>query len=144
MLLLLLQFLAASALTGLIWFVQIVHYPLFSDLHPDNFCAYEARNMRKTTFVVVPLMITELAISIVIPLIYSGWIKNLGWLGLVLLAMIWLSTRLLQVPSHAKLRFRHDSAEIRRLVCTNWVRTVGWTLRCVLAGAMVWIYAKNG
>jgi hypothetical protein len=38
---------------------------------------------------------------------------------------------MLQVPLHQKLSSGFDAAVHRRLVATNWWRTVGWTLRGV-------------
>ncbi|HEX2205610.1 MAG TPA: hypothetical protein VHG91_20025 [Longimicrobium sp.] len=46
--------------------------------------------------------------------------------------MVWLSTALLQVPMHGRLERGFDAAAHRRLVATNWVRTVAWTARGVL------------
>ncbi len=52
------QYAAALFMTGLIWFVQIVHYPLFArvlrNTAPDAFRAYEASHANRTSFVVFP------------------------------------------------------------------------------------------
>ena len=55
------------------------------------------------------------------------------WLGLLLLAVIWLSTGLVQVPLHRLLGKGRDGAAIRRLVTSNWLRTIAWTSRGALA-----------
>ena len=47
-------------MVGLIWFVQIVHYPLFAKVGEPNFATYEEIHQRLTTLVVLPLMFTEL------------------------------------------------------------------------------------
>ena len=59
--------------------------------------------------------------------------------GAVLVAIIWASTALIQVPCHAKLVEGFDARAHRRLVDTNWIRTIAWTLR----GAIVLIMATN-
>ena len=48
---------AASTLSmvGLIWFVQVVHYPLFARVE-QGFIAYEQIHQQRTTWVVAPLM----------------------------------------------------------------------------------------
>ena len=54
--------------------------------------------------------------------------------ALVMLFVIWISTAVLQVPLHGKLcQVRHER-NIRRLVFTNWVRTIAWTARAMLLG----------
>jgi hypothetical protein len=36
-------------MTGLVWFVQIVHYPLFKDVGQDKFKHYEAQHSNLTS-----------------------------------------------------------------------------------------------
>ena len=61
------------------------------------------------------------------------WRRGAVWAGLALLAVIWLSTALVQVPLHRRLQGGFDAAAHRRLVRTNWLRTAAWTLRAALA-----------
>jgi hypothetical protein len=53
--------------------------------------------------------------------------------GTALVAVVWGSTFLLQVPCHNRLARGRDDAAIRRIVATNWLRTAAWTARAVLA-----------
>jgi hypothetical protein len=53
-------------------------------------------------------------------------------IGLALLAIIWLSTAFVQVPCHNGLSQGFDAIVHRRLVRTNWIRTVAWSLRGLL------------
>ena len=46
-------------MTGLIWFVQIVHYPLMGTVPQGEFRRYALAHQRQTTWVVAPLMLTE-------------------------------------------------------------------------------------
>jgi len=57
----------------------------------------------------------------------------LTWMGVGLLAVIWLSTALVQVPLHQRLGSGFDADVHARLVTSNWIRTVAWTLRGALA-----------
>jgi len=41
------------------------------------------------------------------------------------------------VPQHAALVDGYDAARVHRLVRTNWVRTVGWSLRGIIAAVMI-------
>jgi hypothetical protein len=54
-------------LTGLIWFVQVVHYPLFHKVGVSGFSGYEKAHMRLTSFVVIPLMLGELVSALLLP-----------------------------------------------------------------------------
>jgi hypothetical protein len=55
------------------------------------------------------------------------------WVGLATLAFIWVSTFAIQVPLHAKLARGFDRAVWRWLVATNWLRTIAWTVRGIIA-----------
>lgn len=134
MALLLIHAAATLAMMGLIWFVQIVHYPLFELASESRFQRFAAQYQRRTSYVVVPLMITE-AVTALTLLVASppGLSRAPLWLGLLLLAVIWLSTGLFQIPLHRRLTNGRDVAAIRRLVTSNWLRTVAWTARGGLA-----------
>ena len=129
---------ATAAMTGLIWFVQIVHYPLFEAIGPDRFVAYELAHQRRTSFVVGPPMavegVTALVLLVAAP---SGIGPALPLTGLGLLAVIHASTVFLQIPAHAALARSHDPDSIHRLVRTNWIRTIGWSARSGVAVAML-------
>ena len=56
-----------------------------------------------------------------------------GWL---LLAVIWVSTALVQMPLHRRLGRSFDAPTIDRLVASNWIRTVAWSLRAPIALAL--------
>nr|MEE4268808.1 hypothetical protein [Candidatus Krumholzibacteria bacterium] len=118
------------ALTGLIWMVQVVHYPLFATVGPESFSAYHARHSRQISYVVVPLMFVELGTAVV--WLWVSPSSSLAWLGVGLLVLIWVSTFAWQVPQHRVLAQGFQEVAHGRLVATNWVRTVGWTMRAVL------------
>ncbi|TVQ61807.1 MAG: hypothetical protein EA378_08385 [Phycisphaerales bacterium] len=122
-------------MVGLIWFVQVVHYPLFAGVGSDCFCAYEAWHVRRTTLVVGPLMLGEAAtaLALAVFVVDGGLPGVLVWGGLGLLAACWLSTAFLQVPLHRRLERGWNEDAGRRLVATNWVRTIAWTARGVIA-----------
>ncbi|MFN7979297.1 MAG: hypothetical protein U0P30_14265 [Vicinamibacterales bacterium] len=125
------------AMTGLIWFVQVVHYPLFATVGADAFPAYHAAHTRLTTLVVAPLMVVE-AIAAVWIAVARADDPGIVWSGLALVGVVWLATFGLSVPRHdALMRGGYDVSVIAGLVATNWVRTVAWTLRAGLAAWML-------
>jgi hypothetical protein len=132
--LLLLHAAATLFMTGLIWFVQMVQYPLFARVESADFRRYAIEHQRRTTWVVVPAMLLELGTAIAL-VVEAGTAPSgrLAWIGLALLIVIWLSTVLLQVPLHRRLASGFDRQTIDRLVRGNWVRTIAWTLRSALA-----------
>jgi len=58
--LLLSQWITTGFMTGLIWFIQIVHYPIYSFVGHNDLSDYQAFHVRRTTMVVFPFMVTEL------------------------------------------------------------------------------------
>ena len=121
---------ATLSMTGLIWFVQIVHYPLMARVGESGFTTYEHEHMKRTLPVVATFMGAEFATSILL------WVRIPGvWTtaGLILVGLVMAVTAFLSVPCHQKLSAGYDAAVLRRLVGTNWIRTVGWTARGVIA-----------
>ena len=120
------------ALVGLIWTIQMVHYPLFAQVGPEHFVAYHRRHTREITLVVGPLMLAELVTAAL--LVLEG--NRDPWLlaSLPLLALIWISTGLVQIPLHNTLTTGFDAHAHRRLVTTNWWRTAAWSARgiCIM------------
>jgi hypothetical protein len=136
--LLVLQLGATAAMTGLIWFVQVVHYPLYRAVGVEGFAAYEAAHTRLTSFVVGPLMGVETAAAVLIAVLS---VPGLGWAlplaGLLALLLIHVATAAFSVPAHRVLTDGYDAAVASRLVRTNWMRTGLWTARLVLAAWML-------
>lgn len=132
---------ATLFMTGLIWFVQVVHYPLFAEVGRGGFVAYGRSHTGLTTLVVGPPMLVELICAVLLlwrrPASWPVWA---AWLGLALLAAIWTSTAFLQVPRHGELSAGFTEGAHRALVTTNWIRTLAWTVR----GALVLYFTFPG
>lgn len=139
MMIFLVNLLSTWFLVGLIWTIQVVHYPLFAAVGTDRFVAYEESHARLITYVVGPVMLIEAATTVLLvaarPAAIPAWI---AWAGVVLLAVIWLSTALIQVPAHGRLADGFDVAVHSRLVSSNWIRTIAWTARGALLAAACW------
>ena len=56
-----------------------------------------------------------------------------AWFGAGLLLVIWVSTALLQVPLHRKLSAGFDARRVQLLIGSNWIRTVAWSVRGLIA-----------
>ena len=130
---LLLNAFSTFAMTGLIWFVQVVHYPLFRAVGASGYPAYQEQHMRLTTLVAGPLMLLEAATSLWLVVDRPAHVSpSRAWVGLALLAVAWLATAFLSVPCHEALRLGFDRSAHAALVATNWIRTAAWTARSVL------------
>lgn len=125
------------AMTGLIWLIQLVHYPLFGKVGEEQFVAYETAHSRRITPIVMPLMVAEL-----LSCLWLAWRPETAgqftapqWLWVTAAAMavlIWISTAVLQVPMHNRLEQGFNEQVWRSLVNTNWIRTALWSSRSVI------------
>jgi hypothetical protein len=142
--LLLLHVAATITMFGVILVVQVVHYPLFRHVGPASYVAYQGEHVRRITWIVLPAMTTELVTAGLL-----AWWQPLGipawqaWTGLALLVLIWASTAFVQAPIHGTLTQGFDPDAHRRLVRTNWLRTLAWAIRAVLVLWMLWPLVKQ-
>lgn len=128
---LLTQFASTWFLVGLIWIIQIVHYPLFANVGQDQFELYSNKHQMLITFVVGPVMVAEIITAIILAC-YAPIPELTIWfrVGLGLVVLVWLSTAFIQVPQHSRLvSGGFDLATIKALVNWNWIRTIAWTAR---------------
>lgn len=128
---------ATLMMAGLIVFVQVVHYPLKSRVGPEAFPGYQAGHTVRTSWVVVPLMVVELVSALwLAALPPTAGLRPVALLGALLLGGVWISTALLQAPAHGRLARGFDAAVHRRLVRSNWIRTLAWLGRVPVALAL--------
>ena len=118
---------ATAALFGLIWLVQLVHYPGFQYVDATQWTAFHAHHTSSITPIVLPLMTAELALGGLLWR-WSGWDRRFGMLWALTIGT-WVSTFLLSVPLHNELATGYNEITVDALVRTNWPRTVLWTIR---------------
>ena len=127
---------ATAFMAGVIAFVQFVHYPLMANVGAPGYVEYQSRHATLTSRVVgIPMLVEALA---------AGWLmatsgkgREVAIIGVGLLVMIWAATALLQVPAHTLLGRGFDTQAHRRLVATNWIRTIAWVARIPVAVSLV-------
>ncbi|MDQ4122774.1 MAG: hypothetical protein M3209_15155 [Acidobacteriota bacterium] len=137
--LIIVQLATTLSLTGIIWLVQIVHYPLFGFVGDEKYRYFHAAHMNLIAYIVAPLMIIEAisaALLVFYPLMNADFRLLLIGIGLIL--VIWLSTFFVQVPLHEKFAGGFDADAHLSLVNTNWIRTIAWTLRTALVLWLTW------
>ena len=125
-------------MTGLIWFVQVVHYPLYNRVG-DNFVDYERVHCALTTAVVAPVMLCELFSGLLLLISRPRYLSLLECLlDLGALAFIWLSTFFIADQLHGALSAGFDSSVHASLVSWNWSRTIAWSFRAILLTYVLW------
>ena len=134
---------ATLFLVGLIWTIQIVHYPLFGHVGTESYAAYQTEHMSRITYLVAPVMLAELASGIYLALFSIAEINpNYFRFGLAFVLLNWISTLLIQSPIHGRLAKNYDDKLIKKLVTTNWLRTIFWTMRGALILWIIWLKIK--
>lgn len=132
---------ATFAMTGVIWMVQVVHYPLFAQVGPEGFAAYHAEHTRLITWIVLPLMVVEAGTAALFvvgaPRGMPSWT---AWLGLGLVGLIWATTFFHSVPRHGLLTSGFHAGAHAELVAGNWIRTLAWSLRSAL---LLWVLSRT-
>jgi hypothetical protein len=134
---LLLHYSATVYLTGAIWFVQAVHYPLFRNIAPVEFFGYFLGHQRLARWVFFPGALLEAATALLIVYLFPQILSETFFAAsLFLLGVIWISIIFLNLPAKRQLRREGNG---RRLVATaissNWICTISWSLRCALLAA---------
>ena len=117
-------------LVGLIWVVQILVYPQFRRVAPAEFRDYHFAHCFRIGLIVAPLLFVEAATAAW--LLYTGRQGQPFILSTGLIPIIWLTTAVFQAPFHPRLGRGFDAPLIRRLIVSNWIRTLAWTSRGIL------------
>lgn len=123
----------SAFLTGLIWVIQVVHYPLFLRIEPDDFRAYEQSHQKRISLIVAPVMMVDMTLSLL--LVFTKYMDNAQAYLIVAFALnlaVFASTVFIFSPIHQKLGKNHDRTMIRKLVRLNIMRTAMWTARTIL------------
>lgn len=138
-LVLIVQAVASGAMCGLIWFVQAVHYPLFALITGEPSRHHARENQRRTGPVVIPFMALEVVTAALVAVWPPAGVgRGATLVGLALVGVAWLSTLFLQMPLHGRLADEgHTDGAVTRLVRSNWLRTIAWTMRAILAAWML-------
>jgi len=116
------------AMTGIIWLVQILIYPLLGQISEQQFIQIHNFQMKRITMLVAPLMLIEIFTASL--LLYQ--IKTQTYLfNLISVLMLWSYTFLVNVPAHKQLSYNNQKSK-NYLILKNWPRTILWSLRSML------------
>ena len=112
-----------SILFGVILMTQIVSYPMFLNVDNKSFSSYHMHYTFNISKIVLPLMILE--VFFVIEMLVNKF-DILGFISLILVLLIWISTILIQGPYHNVISKEFNEKIIGRLINSNWIRTTLW------------------
>jgi hypothetical protein len=122
-------------MTGVVWFAQLVHYPLLDRGDASAFTTFARDYQRRTLWALTPALAGEIAGTVALAWL---WPSAQSLTGLATLAAIWVSTCVWLIPAHIKLKQGYDRAAHRRLMRSNLPRAFLWTLRSLI---MIWTTA---
>ncbi len=124
------QLLLDFGLVVLIWIIQLIIYPSFIYYPNENLVPWHRKYAFRFSFIVIPLMLGQLGISIYQVIAFANLYTVLS---LVIILLIWISTFLQFVPIHSKISKGSTSEEmLNSLVTKNWLRTSLWSLLFVM------------
>ena len=128
-----------SIMTGVIWVIQIVHYPSFHFIEKELYTAFQKFHMNKISIIVMPIMLAELITGIMLFLDKSSKSPFLT-ISIIILVLIWLITGVFFTKAHNELITGYQELVVNQLVAMNWIRTLLWTLRLLLLTCFVYLH----
>lgn len=119
-----LQIMADCGLLVLICLIQVIIYPSFDYIETKNFKTWHIRYTWVISLIVVPLMLLQIGVELCHALVAEP-----RWWRALLIGLVLIATFSLSVPCHKKLQsMGKRTVIIRKLVLTNWIRTLLWTI----------------
>ena len=123
------HFLSTSLMVGIIWVIQLLHYPAFHFIKESDYVEFQHFHMQRISFIVVPVMILELFSAFMLVYYLRS---NLLILCLIILLFIWLITFVFFTKLHQSLLDGYNKTVVDKLVKINWSRTILWSLRLII------------
>ena len=123
------HFLSTSLMVGIIWVIQLLHYPAFNFIKESDYVEFQHFHMQRISFIVVPVMILELFSAFMLVYYLQS---NLLTLCLIILLFIWLITFVFFTKLHQSLLGGYNKTIVDKLVKINWSRTILWSLRLII------------
>ena len=127
--LLLIHLISTSLMVGIIWVIQVVHYPSFHFIGNSRYISFQKFHVERISYIVIPVMLVESISGFL--LIYDE-LNLILLISMVLLLSIWMLTGFFFASVHQKLVSGYQLEMVAKLVKINWIRTLLWTLRLLL------------
>jgi hypothetical protein len=128
---------AVAVLMGVGWVVQLVVYPAFRIVGPDEWAPYHDAHRRAITRVVGVPWVAQAASTVALLLEPPGG-RLVAAVVLAVLAVVTVAaTVAVAVPAHDRLTATHHDADLTVLLRANLVRTLAWTGSTAVAAALL-------
>lgn len=121
---------STSIMVGLIWLIQVVHYPSFLFIDIEKYSKFQKFHMSRISYVVIPIMMIELLSGVYLFLFYTFSIYLI--IELFILAITWILTGLFFSRMHTELVEKFNKNIINKMINLNWFRTCFWSIRLVI------------
>jgi len=121
------HFASTAVMVGVIWVIQLLHYPTFHYIEKNNYSQFQKFHMNRISYIVIPAMVIEMLSGIMLVIINDDFIISFS-----LLVCIWIITFVFFTNIHQRLLSKYENTAVEKLVNLNWIRTTFWTVRLVI------------
>jgi hypothetical protein len=139
-------------MTGVIWLVQLVMYPQFQRVQPEEFRTYYLFHARWISMIVIPVMIGQglsagalwfqkifLQANHTPGLTSFAQESIVAGLPLIFTAAVFMQTMFMEMPVQLKLgKGGHNALLVDKLIRDNWWRTITWSMHAVWLLTVKW------
>lgn len=136
---LIIQLISSGAILGVLWYLQLVHYPLLKKVK-DNFTAYETLSVRKILFFMTPWIILDVLVNVILALnLSSGFAGIIMGIILALSIFTWLMTFFFQIDIQQELLSGFSLKSLKSVIRSSLIRTIIWSFKVALLVYYVFI-----
>ena len=121
------HFASTAVMVGVIWVIQLLHYPTFHYIEKNNYSQFQKFHMNRISYIVIPAMVIEMLSGIMLVIINDDFIISFSFL-----VCIWIITFVFFTNIHQRLLSKYENTAVEKLVNLNWIRTAFWTVRLVI------------
>ena len=114
-------------MVGVIWVIQLLHYPTFHFIEQSNYQKFQNFHMQRISVIVIPAMVIEFVTASLLAYYLNQ--QLLSYILLIMLILIWGITFAFFTKIHEKLTGGYDKIAVNKLVLINWSRTILWSFR---------------
>ena len=114
-------------MVGVIWVIQLLHYPTFHFIEQSNYQKFQNFHMQRISVIVIPVMVIEFVTASLLAYYLNQ--QLLSYILLIMLILIWGITFAFFTKIHEKLTGGYDKIAVNKLVLINWSRTILWSFR---------------
>ncbi len=131
---------ATFIMVGVIWVIQLVHYPSFYFIEKKKYQSFQKFHMRNISYIVMPMMIIELFTGFILIVNFNNFKGYYNFnISLFFLLCTWAITGIIFTKLHNELLKGYDKLIIKKIIKWNWIRTIFWTFRLFLLSYIIYL-----